>query len=829
MSPSGVPRESAFEVVRASLDEPIESLARGELRSVAVWAAAGSGKSVLLAHWARLLEERGERVRWIDGASLTTALSEERHRTERPIYLFVDDAHTLRSATAKARLAAVMEGPGQVRAVVAGRYQPVAGLAYLQASGDLVELRTEDLAFEREDAKAFASRHGVEMSDAVATALLHRTGGWATALALAMPWLARSTDVEAAVREFSGDDSAVADFLLTEVLAAFDDDTREVLTAAAVAEYVPTELAVAVAGSDAEGTLHRVAATNALLMEDAHGFRFHTVLLAFLQAEARRLSRTAATRAHAVAAEWFVVHEQPAAALRQAIAASDLPVLTEILERVGLELTLAGRSRLVAAALSRFAAEDEQPLSVIVLRLLLDAPAFADPRRTRHLLALAERAAASPSAEPCPWTVILDALRCFSDARDGSPSAGVARLTTVAAQRCREADLGLDLLCAMAEGRLLALIGEAARAQAVMRDVRVSAYRAGLDWLFLVASELSIGILSDLGRWDEAVVIEDKLVDAADRFSAVPHDRARRRVEVIAAMRRYLHCVENDAFALRDVAASDPLGLDPELSTTARIIELLPELDRARNPRRALDEIERLMRETGLYVSRVFALAAPRMVATRLALDGRARAKETAELVSSVLGPDGVETAIARFVLSSPLRNTEPVARGLEEALGAGRARHPASFVTAELLLAHSAEENGRHTDADQHVQHAVELAVRYRVERPFLAPAVNGIHLVSSRLGRFGHLDDDARRIVACAPTDAADGSSAAALAESLTVKEREILLELPVHQSVAEIARKHALSVNTVKTHLRNIYQKLGVSDRGGAVDVAQGLGLL
>jgi DNA-binding CsgD family transcriptional regulator len=33
----------------------------------------------------------------------------------------------------------------------------------------------------------------------------------------------------------------------------------------------------------------------------------------------------------------------------------------------------------------------------------------------------------------------------------------------------------------------------------------------------------------------------------------------------------------------------------------------------------------------------------------------------------------------------------------------------------------------------------------------------------------------------------------------------------------------------VNTVKTHLRNIYQKLGASDRSEAVAVAHGLGLI
>lgn len=79
------------------------------------------------------------------------------------------------------------------------------------------------------------------------------------------------------------------------------------------------------------------------------------------------------------------------------------------------------------------------------------------------------------------------------------------------------------------------------------------------------------------------------------------------------------------------------------------------------------------------------------------------------------------------------------------------------------------------------------------------------------------------AERIVACAVEAYPHGIDEQHLIEPLTTREREILLELPVHQSVAEIARKQTLSVNTVKTHLRNIYQKLSATGRSDAVRIA------
>jgi len=61
------------------------------------------------------------------------------------------------------------------------------------------------------------------------------------------------------------------------------------------------------------------------------------------------------------------------------------------------------------------------------------------------------------------------------------------------------------------------------------------------------------------------------------------------------------------------------------------------------------------------------------------------------------------------------------------------------------------------------------------------------------------------------------------------LTDREREILLYLPTRLSNAEIAARHFLSVNTVKTHMAHMYQKLEVSNRDSAISRARELGLL
>ncbi len=67
------------------------------------------------------------------------------------------------------------------------------------------------------------------------------------------------------------------------------------------------------------------------------------------------------------------------------------------------------------------------------------------------------------------------------------------------------------------------------------------------------------------------------------------------------------------------------------------------------------------------------------------------------------------------------------------------------------------------------------------------------------------------------------------AAGTEPLTPAERRILELLPTHMSETQIGERLFVSVNTVKTHLRAVYRKLGAASRAEAVARARELGLL
>ena len=79
-------------------------------------------------------------------------------------------------------------------------------------------------------------------------------------------------------------------------------------------------------------------------------------------------------------------------------------------------------------------------------------------------------------------------------------------------------------------------------------------------------------------------------------------------------------------------------------------------------------------------------------------------------------------------------------------------------------------------------------------------------------------------KRRVAVSPRNQGD-----TVAEELTAKEHEVLRLLATRLSRREIGQRLYVSLNTVKTHQRALYRKLGVENRAAAVTRARELGLL
>jgi LuxR family maltose regulon positive regulatory protein len=158
-------------------------------------------------------------------------------------------------------------------------------------------------------------------------------------------------------------------------------------------------------------------------------------------------------------------------------------------------------------------------------------------------------------------------------------------------------------------------------------------------------------------------------------------------------------------------------------------------------------------------------------------------------------------------------------------------------MVTALLLEARARDALGDQAAAGRVLERALDIAESNGMVLPFLldpAPALLERHrryrtahppLISQIL----NLLLRPARAVPPPGGQARWAPSRRGLDEQLTDSETRILRYLPTHLTAPEIASELYLSVNTVSTHTRHLYAKLGVHSRHEAVDRARALGLL
>ncbi len=166
--------------------------------------------------------------------------------------------------------------------------------------------------------------------------------------------------------------------------------------------------------------------------------------------------------------------------------------------------------------------------------------------------------------------------------------------------------------------------------------------------------------------------------------------------------------------------------------------------------------------------------------------------------------------------------------------------------MVGHLALGRAAELDGRLAEAERELARAVELSRRGAgtLERAAAALAharvLGALGQRESARTRLAHAEEllatcaDAGILTrALAQAEHAPGLSAprgpAATGEDLSDRELGVLRMLHSELSLREIGAELYLSLNTIKTHTRNIYSKLGASGRDDAVARARELGLL
>ena len=276
-------------------------------------------------------------------AELTDAVQE----LPRPVRLILDDVHELVDPVALHGLHTLLRNRlTGLQLVLSSRFDPPLSLPRLRLTGRLCELRADRLRFSPAETATLLERSGLNLTPTQVDTLHQRTGGWAAGLRLAALALTQTTDRDAFLDQFSGNDSSVADYLTGEILSGLPEDAQEFLRVISISDPVPSGLAAALSGrEDAGSLLDRLAHHTSLLTATTRtrdAYRIQELLRTYLIADLHRQGPTRAAELHATAARWWADQDRPINALDHATRSRNPALLTELLRRYAIPLILTG-------------------------------------------------------------------------------------------------------------------------------------------------------------------------------------------------------------------------------------------------------------------------------------------------------------------------------------------------------------------------------------------------------------------------------------------------------------------------------------------------------
>jgi LuxR family maltose regulon positive regulatory protein len=786
----------------------------------------------------------------LDGWMAVERLLEDLASLEDRIWLVIDDLHELGSAEALRQLELlIMRAPAVLRFVLVTRHDLRLGLHRLRLAGELTEIRADDLRFSRTEARALLDAAGVVLSDSALDLLYDRTEGWVAGLRLAALSLAGHPDPERFAAEFGGSERTVAEYLLAEVLERQQEQARRLLLRTSILPRVNGELAdLLTGGSGGERVLQQLEEAGAFVISlDARRswFRYHQLFADLLQLELRGTEPARLPALHEAAAGWYAEHGYPVEAVRQAQAAQDWALAARLLSDRWVGLGLAGLGGTAHELLTRF------PADVIASDAELAARA-AGVQLARGSLEEAERYMAL-------------ATRKLGSVPAGRAGRAQAVLAVVRMRMARQ------------RGDLAAVAGEAQRLLAPAMSADPAQYdlapaaRAGLGGDLRALALIDLGIAE---AWTARF-------DAADRHLddgiALARRIGRPYLEVTGlahlaqleswrsfqlGAERGLQAIElatEHGWADEPVVGLAYLALGVAMVTQGRLEEAERALGQAERTVRAEAEPAAGMRlsygrgmlefVSGRHDAALKAFRAAERLASSLVtphtlgprlrshlLQTLVRTGETRRVEQALAGLDGPErdrgeTRIAEASLRLAQDDPTAAAAALAPVIDGSVVMPNAHLwdVQAFLLQAIASDALGDASAARRALEQALDRAAPESLLFPFLydpAPELLDRHR------RHGTAHPSLITEILNVLAGQKPGSPSAGpqrLREPLSHAEARVLRYLPTKLSAPEIADELYLSVNTVKTHMRHLYDKLGAHRRHEAVEQARALGLL
>jgi len=756
-------------------------------------------------------------------ADVTASIANDAAKLPAGSAIIIDDFHVAAATVSRDVTDLIERWPAGAQLVLASRSDPPVRLYRLRMSGELCEIRDRDLAFSLAESRDLLANFGVEVGADELTHLHERSEGWAAALQMAALTLRGTTDPVRHARALDIGSYPIAEYFIDEVLSQQPAEVaRFMLDTSVLGELTAGACAAVTESQDAAALLHSIHVANLFLVtlnDERTSFRYHHLVRQALYAELRARDPAREQQLQLRAAEWYKSAGHTRRAVRHFLAAKRVDRALPLLhDRVMTEFL---HDPTLPAALD---------LSMVDPAVLADAPdrllavagdllTWGDTARAGEYLDLLQRAC--PAIPPeSRLASLVAAMRSFRHFQLGEADQAVH--AALAARAIQEQATLSDEWTAALPLALVHAYQWLDDYDAVEREAAAALAMPGLTdpvKLVLVPGARAVA-------WFDA----GRLPEAAEAAGAACADARRLRFDQHFFALDYLRVLAGLALERRDLDAAEQL--------TEQALSIAEQ-------RRPAFEFLALLDRAGIWAARgQIRDALASIEGARLVLAGTssvllARADELEALLRLSLGDvhsagklTGGLPAARRALLQARIclaSSDHQAAQNYLQAPAPGELT-PRRALVRQLLLAAVAVAR-----SDPVTAGILGEALQTARDGGFFNTVVTTAPQVTSHLVEHSVQmlpDPFTEQLIAAAlevrATQPTTSAARPMLAEPLTPAELRILKLLPT-STYRQMAATLYISRNTVKSRLRSVYQKLGVTSRAEAIERAVDLRLL
>lgn len=727
-----------------------------------------------------------------------------------PVTIVIDDAHHAGPVLARGIVDVLQQATsGQLRFVLAGTPALLSWFSKTLSHSPNAALGAGDLAMTAEEIQRLAAGRNIP-GDAAAAELLHTTsGGWP--IAVQMHFL--GTSGSASANPWQPD--LLTDYIDAHVLPNLGSELREFVLAATTCSRVNPELAAALSGNTRSGTLLEECIREGLFLTrftDDEGrvmYRWHD---RFAEACRQLVERTSLARSRELdtVAATTLAPRYPVEGLQHAVRAEAGELAIDIIRSSWLRLIVETGARVLNASCVSLPEDLAETSEILIIRAcclnllgdrtgarFLAASALAqndDSARFRETHAFAQMFLAD---EPADLIEAVDHARRVVDSGAANPGMHAYRLFL----------LGWTELRLRRRPREAITLLSTARREAVSAHRRLLAKRAGSNLLFA---------LTYAGCLRDAEKLQHEDFDTESNDDAWQHYDGSIGLFAVGFgeyWRGNLDAAEQHLRTVVDRENENPSGKE-SYSALARVY--LAFIAAARATPTAIRSARGLL--SGISDSPAHGVPWPlyRTIALADLQAAAGRYEQAVTLITPIQEAKNVPLVRTSAAEIARRAGQHKLAFSLLGGLTEGE--RSVSFVaaSAETIAALIAYEHHDTHRAHLHLERALDAADREGILRPFLStePRMRELLTQHSAAGS-AHQDFVASVLTMLGTTDSDDLTGSA-----LSTREREIFGYLGTAMTAGEIADALFVSVNTVRTHQRAIYRKLGVTNRRDAV---------